>query len=539
MSIEFVIRTKLDNKGIVRAENELRALFEQGEALRSQSVTGRGAGLGSVSPLDSDKLEEGNQALKTTITLLKQAGEAAKAAGRAALSEGDISKASGFQKVAAGYEKQINLLKRLQPEQKKVSANQQIINNNAEAFRGAKSVKDYERALKRVSATLKEQAKLQLEAGNIGGLEGTQRARRGVESFRGSLKSLGEQQQDNSRITSVMNSKFNAFGFSLFITISTIKQLIAALQAMFNVSLEGAQMADRIQSFSFALERAGISATKMRRDLKEASQGLVSMDTAMKGTIQLLKSGLPEAATSSDELLKIATNAAIVSGEVDKADEIFQKLIRGIVRASPRLIDDADILLKLGDAYGEYAAQMGIVGRELTVVEQKMATLNAVVKEGKRIEELAEGFESIAQPLQELKTDFIEAANVIKVFFGTIASSAAEAGVDDSLKGSGFVDFLDFLEIETGATTEELSQMFSSFAARLAGSLSVVVAALGAFAEILIQTFTTGKEFVLGFIGVVSALADFSKGAVTAEEATDRIWESFNNASQEADNLKE
>ena len=527
MSINFVIRTKLENSGIVKAEAELRKLFEQGESLRAQSVSGGAGGLPSVSPINAEGIQRGNDALKESINLLKQAREQAKAAGREAVAQGKLAEAGGFSKVAQGYQKQIQLLKQLQPEQKKVSRNQQIINSNAEAFRGARTAKDYQRALKTINATLKETAALQLKGGDFGGFEGTKKASADVKAFSNSLKELQDEGESTSGVADVMNSRFNQLGFTMLITINTIKQITDALAQMFEVALDGAQMADRIQSFTNELGNAGINAQKMRSDLQEAGQGIVTLDIAMKGTIQLLKSGLPEAAKSSDELLRIATNAAIVSGEVDKADEIYQKLIRGIVRASPRLIDDADILLKLGDAYSDYAETLGKTSDELTVVEQKMATLQAVMGEGERINEMAENMESVAQPLLAIKTEMTNTIDVLKIFIGLVGSDMVVATGEGTVKGSEFVGILQSLGLVSAETSAQLEGVYSTLSGRVASTLSIIVASVQTFIGVIKNFISVGISGFQELLNAFGTVKDVVTGDLSASEGIDQLSESF------------
>lgn len=272
-------------------------------------------------------------------------------------------------------------------------------------------LKNWEAQLKRAAASAQALGK-EMEAQSF-----LQRSQE-LQQYRHSLEEMINAQDQESGILSVLNSKFNQFGFTLFVTISTIKQITGALNEMFEAAQEGAAISDRMQAFSLILNQSGVNAQKFAQDMREASQGAIALSDASVGVLRLLKSGLPEAAAQSDQLLKIAVASATLSGELDQVETIYNKLVRGIVRGSPRLIDDADILLKLGDANAEYAASLGKTSAELTINEQKMATLNAVLKEGERIVGLAEGFDSTALSLQKFKTDAQEAGEAFKVAFG-------------------------------------------------------------------------------------------------------------------------
>jgi hypothetical protein len=193
--------------------------------------------------------------------------------------------------------------------------------------------------------------------------------------------------------------------FRLFVLQGAIGTVVQALNKMITALEQAAARTDRLRAFSSAMEIAGINASGLANRMREASQGAITLDEAIKPVLLLMKSGLSEAAAQSDELLKIATNAAIVSGDLGQLDRIYGTLVEGIVRGSPKLIDNAGIVLKLGAAYDAYAASLGKSADELTVTEQKMATLQAVLAEGNRMEELAEDVDSTALAFAQLKTE--------------------------------------------------------------------------------------------------------------------------------------
>lgn len=231
--------------------------------------------------------------------------------------------------------------------------------------------------------------------------------------------------QVQSMLMNVLSSKFNQLGFTMFVTASTARMFFQAFEAGFNVFAEGAAVLDRQNAFNQLLSGGGIDPSGLINKLQKASQGTVPLDLAIRKSLQLAKAGFPEIAAKSDKLLAIAVNSAKVSGELDQVETIYDKLIRGIIRGSPRLIDDADIILKLGDANEKYAESLGKTVEGLTAAEKVQATFSAVITEGDRINQMAEDVESAAIEYQQLRTAVTDAGNAIKE---TLAISAANIG---------------------------------------------------------------------------------------------------------------
>lgn len=338
------------------------------------------------------------------------------------------------------------------------------------------------------------------------------------------FETLTDKQEESGSALDFINNKFNKFAFGLFVVTGAINTITRAIRQMNEFLIEAASSADRLSTFSTLMEQSGHSANDLAAALRHAGQGAVTLDTAIKPTLQLLKAGLPEAAAQTDALLKIATNAAILSGEIDNVDQIYQKLVRGIVRGSPRLIDDADIILKLGDAYETYAATLGKTADQLTATEQKMATLVAVMEEGERINELAEEVDSAALTFQKLKTDIIEVGTEFKQFFARTMADAIESA-------KTLLQILAALGGELMGLSDEAQRarlsLAEAFAERPFTSFLETVK-VGAFAikEVIAFIINALRDLNMAFIEtgkvggkVIQILVDWARGAKTAEQA--------------------
>ena len=88
--------------------------------------------------------------------------------------------------------------------------------------------------------------------------------------------------------------------------------------------------------------------------------------------------GIPAQEISS--LLEIARKSAQATGQ--SVSQAFDDIATGIGRASPLILDNLGITVKVGDANARYAAELGKTVEQLTAAEQKQALLNAVLAQG-------------------------------------------------------------------------------------------------------------------------------------------------------------
>jgi len=291
--------------------------------------------------------------------------------------------------------------------------------------------------IQQFAEALRQKALASAAAGNNQLALGLQKESEAADRTAESLKKLIAVQEESNNaqdkgagVLDFINNKFNKFAFGLFVVTGAINTVSRAIKQMTDFLIEGASAADRANSFRVLIDDTGASSGELANKLREASQGAITLDAAMRPTLQLMKAGVPEVAGMSDQLLKIAVASATLSGDLSQVEHMYTTLVRGIVRGSPLLIDNADIYLKLGDAVENYAEKMNMSIDDMTPEDRIRATAQAVLEQGDAIVQLAEDVDSSAQSLQAFKTDATEAWNEIKMAIGTGASDAIEA-LDD------------------------------------------------------------------------------------------------------------
>lgn len=169
--------------------------------------------------------------------------------------------------------------------------------------------------------------------------------------------------------------------------IQTAKDLQATFQEVgrtaqqFGAALQDAAAGRAIQaSFQSLAKTSGVNADKLLANMSRAARGTVEELDLVRIANRALLAGGKQFADELPRLFEIARAASVATGQ--DIGFVFDTLTRGIAKASPLLIDNAEIYIKVGQAVEAFAEKAGKTTDELTQQERQLATLNAVLDEG-------------------------------------------------------------------------------------------------------------------------------------------------------------
>ena len=135
----------------------------------------------------------------------------------------------------------------------------------------------------------------------------------------------------------------------------------------------------------------GTNLAGITRSLQEATAGQLKFKDAAQATAIGTAAGL-----TSNQLEGLATAAKNVSFALGRdLTDSFNRLIRGVTKAEPELLDELGIILRLEPATKQYAAQLGKAAKDLTAFERSQAVANFVLEEADR------KFSKISQVMDE------------------------------------------------------------------------------------------------------------------------------------------
>ena len=202
------------------------------------------------------------------------------------------------------------------------------------------------------------------------------------------FKETGQQVEDLSKKQTRLANESTNTGRAFSAQASGLGGLVAAyagaaattfaLQQSFSALSSAARAQALIEGVTSIAQSLGQNGPKMISTLKEITRGQLSIAESAQNIGIALSAGL--AGDQIEQLADIATRASKVLGR-DLTDSI-QRLVRGVGKLEPELLDELGIFTRIEPAVERYAARLGRAASSLTNFERRQAFANAVIEEG-------------------------------------------------------------------------------------------------------------------------------------------------------------
>ena len=195
-----------------------------------------------------------------------------------------------------------------------------------------------------------------------------------------------KQIEKNTRKTSTQviegNKKIESSNNSLFLSFKNIAILLGTGFVAKFVKESLSEFA-KFEAAKTAFERIRGESALFLKSVEEATRGTVSqLDILTNANLFFLNI----AGATNEQFLKLA-EAAVVLGQATCVDAAgaFERLIKGIAKAEPELLDEIGLTNKLGDALKKYADDSGISVNAIDQQTKKMIFLNEVLKSSEEV----------------------------------------------------------------------------------------------------------------------------------------------------------
>ena len=226
------------------------------------------------------------------------------------------------------------------------------------------------------------------------------------------LKGVGQQSANTTKNFSKSLNLIGGEGTGLVGAYAGLAANIFAVSAAFQFFQRSFDFANIIRGQESLAAVTGTAYKSITNSLVEATEGQLRYEEAAKGTAIGTAAGLN--AKQLERLSSVAKNASIALGR-DLTDS-FNRLIRGVTKAEPELLDELGIILRLDPALRNYAAAIGKTKDQLTAFERTQAVTNEVLTQGERkFDEIAQLLDPDAFALQQFIRSFDELLNQIKL----------------------------------------------------------------------------------------------------------------------------
>lgn len=158
---------------------------------------------------------------------------------------------------------------------------------------------------------------------------------------------------------------------------ATLAAQVFAITAAFNFLKSAADFSVLATGQVAYAKSTGIAIKSLTEDIIQATNAQISFSDAAQASAIGLAAGL-----STDQLERLGTAARDTSAILGRdVTDSFNRLVRGVTKAEPELLDELGIILRLETASRKYADAIGKDVKELTQFEKSQAVANDVLEQ--------------------------------------------------------------------------------------------------------------------------------------------------------------
>lgn len=212
-----------------------------------------------------------------------------------------------------------------------------------------------------------------------------------------------------------------------------------AISAAFQFLKQAGQLKALQEGQQAYASATGIAMKSLTNDIIAATDAQITFTEASQAAAIGVASGLnPD---QLERLGKAAKDASLILGR-DVTDS-FNRLVRGVTKAEPELLDELGIILRLDTATANYARTLGKTKEELTAFERSQAVANDVLtqseeKYGKILEITGASVNKFAQ----LGKAFDDIVNKLKEIAVAVGTPLANVLIDMPIMAAGAIALL-------------------------------------------------------------------------------------------------
>lgn len=243
--------------------------------------------------------------------------------------------------------------------------------------------------------------KLAKEMGGLGGAaQGTDRRIKGVT-------------QQSSNATKNFSKQAQTMQGGIVAVYATIAAQVFAVSAAFQFMKSSFETRNLIEGQKAFGSVTGVAYKTLTSNIQAATDGMLQFKEAASSVAIGVAAGL--AGGQLERLAGAAKNASLALGR-DLTDS-FNRLIRGVTKAEPELLDELGIILRLENATRNYALEVGKARDDLNAYERTQAVLNDVLEQAEtKYGAIAEIMDPDAFALGQLTKEFDDIVMVLQEF---------------------------------------------------------------------------------------------------------------------------
>jgi hypothetical protein len=185
---------------------------------------------------------------------------------------------------------------------------------------------------------------------------------------------------------------------------------IFAVSAAFLALKNAAETAQVIEGLAASGARLGLSYKNAIVEVRDAADGLLSLEQSARSTAQVLSAGF-----KTEQLVRLTNAAQDASFALGRdMGESMDRLTRGVIKLEPELLDELGIMVRLDEASATYARTLGKSTSQLTAAEKRQGFYNATIAEAEaKFGGLSNDANNAATALNKLNATFNDLTKTI------------------------------------------------------------------------------------------------------------------------------
>ena len=184
---------------------------------------------------------------------------------------------------------------------------------------------------------------------------------------------------------------------------ATLAASIFAIGAAFRALEEASNIKNQIRGMEIFGEVTGIAMVSIVADVRAATGGLLQFRDAAQAAQIATAAGF-----NANQIKELASGAKLASVALGRdLTDSFNRLIRGVTKAEPELLDELGIVLRIDDATRKFAQANNVAAKSLTIAQRRAAVFNEVSRQlADNFGDFEENADELVNPITRLQTAF-------------------------------------------------------------------------------------------------------------------------------------
>ena len=198
---------------------------------------------------------------------------------------------------------------------------------------------------------------------------------------------------------------------------ATLAASLFAISALFRGLETAANIKNQTKGMEIFGNATGIAMKGIVADVRAATGGMLDFQTAAQNAQIATAAGF--SAGEIKELAKGAKLASVALGR-DLTDS-FNRLVRGVTKAEPELLDELGIILRIDDATRKYAQANDLIASKLTISQRRTAVMNEVTEQlANNFSAFEDGADGALNSFAKLQVAFSDIIKDLSAFIGPL-----------------------------------------------------------------------------------------------------------------------